>query len=216
MGKPRVREGQSLALGPGPKESVGDILAVQGGSTAPLGLLHHGGLVAQGDANAGGGELAGLAIHLHWDGLGRGEHHLAALRQPLAVPTHLQRCLWAQKAQVRGRGQVEGPGEALAKEIERDPDRKWREGETQTRRGGEGKIQTETRRVFPQRLMEAFFQAQREEVTVSPLQRRGLVTPLPSFWAVSQGQVQSRAGDPGRPHAGLLTRDVMVKPMTSR
>lgn len=77
---------------------------MQGGGAPPLGLLHHGGLVAQGDANAGGRELAGLAVHLHWDSLGRGEHHLTALRQPLAMPTNLQRCLGARKAQVRGRG----------------------------------------------------------------------------------------------------------------
>lgn len=106
---------------------------MQGRGTAPLGLLHHGGLVAQGDANARGGKLAGLAIHLHRDGLGRGEHHLTALRQPLAMPAHLQRCLWAQRAQVRGQGSMMGSpallllGEALAREqMESDPNREWR------------------------------------------------------------------------------------------
>lgn len=78
-----------------------DLLAVQWGSTPALGLLHHGGLVAQGNSNTGCRKLAGLTVHLHRDGLGSGEQHFSALGQPLAVPTHLQCCLWAQDVQVR-------------------------------------------------------------------------------------------------------------------
>lgn len=109
LGKPRLERGAESGLGPragGGRE--GNVLAMQGGGAAPLGLLHHGGLVAQGDADARGCELAGLAIHLHWDGLGRGEHHLSALRQPLAVPAHLQCRLWVQKVQVRSWGRGSG------------------------------------------------------------------------------------------------------------
>lgn len=110
---------------------------MQGGGTPPLGLLHHGGLVAQGDANTRGREFAGLAIHLHRDGLRRGEHHLAALCQPLTVPAHLQRCLWAQKAQVRRQGRGSGapssvpPRDALAREHnDSDPPDREQRGRT--------------------------------------------------------------------------------------
>lgn len=43
----------SQCLVPGPRYTMAtmDLLAVQWGSTPALGLLHHGGLVAQGDSN---------------------------------------------------------------------------------------------------------------------------------------------------------------------
>lgn len=69
----------------------GDILAVQGAALR-LAFWTMVAWLRQGDADlAGGCKLAGLAVHLHWDGFGRGEQHLSALRQPLAVPAHLQR-----------------------------------------------------------------------------------------------------------------------------
>lgn len=67
-----------------------NLLIEQGHGVAPLGLLHHVGLVAQGDVDAGSCQLAGLSIHLHGDGLGRGENHLPALTEPLPVATDLQ------------------------------------------------------------------------------------------------------------------------------
>ena len=59
----------------------------------PLGLLDHVGLVPQVDVDDGGGQLAGLPVHLHWDGLVGGEGHLPALVEAFAVPPHLQRGL---------------------------------------------------------------------------------------------------------------------------
>ena len=117
---------------------------MQGGGAPPLGLLHHGGLVAQGDADAGGCELAGLAIHLHRDGFGRGEQHLSALRQPLAMPAHLQRGLWAWEAQGQGPGGGRTPGSPFPrpenKVSDPPPDREQRRVRPQPEKGGEGEF----------------------------------------------------------------------------
>lgn len=59
----------------------------------PLGLLHHVGLTPQADSDDGRRQLAGLAVHLHGDGLVGGEDHLLALVESLAVAAHLQGCL---------------------------------------------------------------------------------------------------------------------------
>lgn len=67
-----------------------NLLIEQRHGVAPLGLLHHVGLVAQGDVDAGSRQLAGLSIYLHRDGLGCGENHLPALAQPLPMATDLQ------------------------------------------------------------------------------------------------------------------------------
>lgn len=55
----------------------------------PLGLLDHVGLVPQANADDGWGQLAGLTIHLHGDGLEGGECHLLTLMEALTVTTHL-------------------------------------------------------------------------------------------------------------------------------
>lgn len=68
----------------------------------PLGLLHHVGLVPQVDVDDGRRQFAGLAVHLHGDGLEGGEGDFFTLVQPLAVTSHLQRglrqhrdkCVW--------------------------------------------------------------------------------------------------------------------------
>lgn len=70
-----------------------NLLIEQRHGVAPLGLLHHVGLVAQGDVDAGRCQLAGLSVHLHGDGLGRGENHLSALTEPLPMATDLQSSL---------------------------------------------------------------------------------------------------------------------------
>lgn len=57
---------------------------------APFGLLHHVSLVAEGNADAGSCQLAGLSIYLHGDGLGCGKNHLSTLAQPLSMATNLQ------------------------------------------------------------------------------------------------------------------------------
>ena len=122
----------------------GDILAVQGGGAPPLGLLHHGGLVAQGNADARGCELAGLTVHLHRDGFGRGEQHLSALRQPLAVPAHLQRSLWAREAQGQGpgAGRTAGfPFPRLENKVSNPPhDGEQRRVRPQPEKGGKGEF----------------------------------------------------------------------------
>lgn len=59
----------------------------------PLGLLHHVGLVPQVDVDDGRCQLAGLAVHLHGDGLVGGEGHFFALVETFAVTPHLQRGL---------------------------------------------------------------------------------------------------------------------------
>lgn len=87
--------------GPGTLWLTWDLLAVQWGSTPALGLLHHSGLVAQGNSNPRCCKLAGFTIYLHGDGLGSGEQHFSALGQSLTVSTHLHCGLWAQCAQVR-------------------------------------------------------------------------------------------------------------------
>lgn len=56
----------------------------------PLGLLHHVGLVPQVDVDDGWGQLAGLSVHLHGDGLVGGEGHFFTLMESLAVTSHLQ------------------------------------------------------------------------------------------------------------------------------
>lgn len=50
-----------------------------GHGNPPLDLLDHVGLIPQVDTDDGGGQLAGLAIHLHGDGLVGREGHLLTL-----------------------------------------------------------------------------------------------------------------------------------------
>lgn len=69
------------------------VLVEVGHGDPPLGLLHHVGLVPQVDADDGRRQLAGLAVHLHGDGLVGGEGHFFTLMEPFAMAAHLQRGL---------------------------------------------------------------------------------------------------------------------------
>lgn len=83
-----------------------DVLIEMGHGDPPLGLLHHVGLVAQTDVNDGRCQLAGLAVHLHGDGLKGGEGHFLTLVEAFAMTAHLegglqtneQRFNWTKRA----------------------------------------------------------------------------------------------------------------------
>lgn len=71
----------------------GPLLVEMGHGEPPLGLLHHVGPAPQVDVDHRRRQLAGLAIHLHGDGLVGCKGHFLTLMEPLAVPTDLQRGL---------------------------------------------------------------------------------------------------------------------------
>lgn len=75
---------------------------MQGGSAPPLAFWTMVAWLRRAVRMREAASLQGYAVHLHWDGFGRGEQHLSALRQPLAVPAHLQRGLWARETQGQG------------------------------------------------------------------------------------------------------------------
>lgn len=67
-----------------------DVLVEMGHGDPPLGLLDHVGLVPQIDVNDGRRQLAGLAVHLHGDGLKGGEGHFLTLVEAFAMTAHLE------------------------------------------------------------------------------------------------------------------------------